>query len=634
MQIARSNPIVPIQSRVDPSRGRDAAAFRPISAPEMQAHQQNAQTTSTSVQRKGWGLSLQSSTAPRALGSKEQIDLLKAKIDNVRFTASEGLTTHNPLSQPPPSGMQTVGAYLKFYGKGLLRTLETVTVLPLLVDKGARSDLKAVMGMMKDGWDSMLSNSDAVVGNKYIREGQTLVSRADQLDQQAAVTSPSVEFGMRRDLLDSIQMRDTLTVKPNRSPEDEARLTRLIQKVGLLESHLGRVDDLRQEAASLRKQGESAVALGVQVRGEHSEMAAKYLGYPALVAGSLGKTAFTTVQAGTGLAKGGGLEVSLEVGAQALGVSRHALQAIGIAGAGVSAAIDAYDFFQTSRAHNKALNKVEMAEALLTDHPGRLALAAKLEGEASRLEQGGITGSMIRLGARLNPFADRSSPEILRNKAIAIRGIDPKLSPENLDPAVKAVVTQIKEHADIQTKRIAMVKNVVGIVGAGLAIAALTVACPPAGLVVAACAIGVCAGGAGLYMSYCNWFTSSQRFTNVTDLRQSLGQIDLKESLITEELSALRSQPEAQNPASEVAQKITFLEGEKQQLQGLRMQTTLNLLAASPDDAAVEIYKKAKAGDRQMHFLARSVLGVAYENLPESVAVDAFARGMHLDVNK
>lgn len=35
-----------------------------------------------------------------------------------------------------------------------------------------------------------------------------------------------------------------------------------------------------------------------------------------------------------------------------------------------------------------------------------------------------------------------------------------------------------------------------------------------------------------------------------------------------------------------------------------------------------------------MHFIAKHVLGIDYENLPESVAVDAFARGMHLDVNK
>ncbi|MGE3724547.1 MAG: hypothetical protein AB7I41_03295 [Candidatus Sericytochromatia bacterium] len=612
----RSNPIVPMM-RTDAPRGPMSVAFRPVPATEMAQHQQNAQA----------------STAAKALGSKAQIDLLKAKIDNVRFSA-EDLPTSNPLSKPPPSTLATVGSYLKYYGKGLLRTLETVTVLPLLVDKGARKDLAALMGTLKDSWDSTLANSDAAVGNQYIREGQKLVNQANQLDQRAALTPADVEFGMRQELAVAIQMRDTLQAKPVRSSAENAELSRLTEKAHLLDGHLGQVDHLRQQASLLRKQGESAVQLGMKVRGDKSELATKYLGYPLLLSGSAGKSAFTAVQAGTGLARGSGVEVSLEVGAKALGVTTQTLQLVGLAGAGVSAAIDGYDFYKTSKAHNQAMNKLEMAEALLTDHAGREKMAKNLDAEATRLEQPGLKGSMVRLGAKLNPFSDRTHPEVLRNKAIAIRAIDPNLSAATLDPAVKAVVTQIKEHADIDKKRMAMIKNVVGIVGAALTVAALTVVCPPAGLVVAACVIGVAAGGAGLYMSYNNWATGSQRFQNVVDLRQGLGQIELKQSLITREINQLEALPGAQDPDSQNGQKLTLLRGQQLELIGLRREATLNLLAASPDEAAVHIYHQAKGGDRQMHYLAKQVLGIDYENLPESVAIDALARGMHLDVNK
>lgn len=634
MQVSpvRSNAIVPMQPNAAP-RGPEGVAFRAVPKTEMAQHEQNAQTSSSSLQRKGWGLSLQTTTTAKALGSKEQIDLLKAKIDQIKFSADD-LPTSNPLSKPPPSKLETVGSYLSYYGKGLFRFVETVTVLPLLVDKGARKDLKELMGKLKDSFDSSISNSDAAVGNKYIREGQTLVQQANNLEKQATFTSPTVEFEMRQELGNTILMRDTLQAKPIRNPEEESQLGRLSEKANLLDSHLAKVDHLRQQASLLRKQGEAAVGLGMKVRGDKSELATKYLGYPLLLAGSAGKSAFTAVQAGTGLAKGSGVEVSLEVGAQALGVSAQALQLVGLAGAGVTAAIDGYDFYKTSKSHNQAMNKIELAEALLTDHAGREKMAAKLDSEAARLEQTGFKGSMIRLGAKLNPFSDRSNPEVLRNKAIALRAINPNLTAATLDPAVKAIVTQIKEHADLDKKRMAMIKNVVGIVGAALSIAALTVVCPPAGLVIAACVIGVAAGSAGLYMSYNNWSTGSQRFQNVVDLRQSLGQIELKQELLSQNIQRLESSPAAQNPDSEVAKQLTLLRGQQTELSTLRREATLNLLAASPDEAAVHIFNQAKGGDRQMHFLAKHVLGIDYENLPESVAIDAFARGMHLDVNK
>ncbi|PIQ25379.1 hypothetical protein COW36_06660 [bacterium (Candidatus Blackallbacteria) CG17_big_fil_post_rev_8_21_14_2_50_48_46] len=630
----RVNSIVPTTAHEIRSKGKEDIAFRSVSRTEMRTLENNAQTTSTSLKRTGWKLSTETTSTPKALGSKEQIDLLKAKIDSVKYSSEENHQENNPLSKPAPSTLSTISAYGKWIGKGMIRTLETITVIPLAFDKGARKDLKDLMNLAKESMSQTLHNSDAYVGSDYIRTGQTLLQQADHLEESVAHSKPKEEFNMRLDLAAAKQMHETLTAKLNPTPEDTREINRLDEKIQFLDSHLGKVDSLRQKATQLRLEGQNAIALGMKVRGDKSELATKYIGYPALVTGSLAKTTFTAVQAGTGLAKGSGVEVSLKVGAGALGVSTQALQVTGIVGAGVSIVIDSYDFYKTSKLHNKELNKVEMAEALLTDHAGRLDMAAKLDQEASRLEQTGFKGSMARLGAKLNPFASRSNPKELRDKAIAIRSLSPDLSPETLNPAVKAVVTQIKEHADLGKKRLSMIKNVVGIVGAGLAIAALAVACPPAGLVVAACVIGVAAGGAGLLMSYNNWKTSSQRFENVTDLRKGLEQIDLKQKHIQTELTQLSKLPEAQNPESETGKKIEMLSSQARSLNELKISTTLNLLAASPDDAAQEIFKQAKAGDPAMHYIARTVLDVPYENLPPKVAIDALARGMHLDVNK
>jgi hypothetical protein len=430
------------------------------------------------------------------------------------------------------------------------------------------------------------------------------------------------------------QMFETLDGKPHLTAAETETRNAAEEKVLHLEHHLGRVDRLQNEANRLRTQGKAAIELGLKVRGDKSELATKYMGYPALVTGSLAKSAFTAVQAGTGLAKGAGAEVSLKVGAQALGISAKTLQVTGLVGAGASIAIDSYDFYKTAKAHNQELSKVEMAEALLTDHAGRETMATKLEAAAARLEQTGLKGSMIRLGAKLNPFAKNSDPEVLRDKATAIRALPQELRPETLDPKVKAVVTQIKEHADLGKKRMAMIKNVVGIVGAGLAIAALTVACPPAGLVAAACVIGVAAGAAGLYMTYNNMATSNQRYQNVVDIRQSIQQVDLKQKLVSQEIETLSARPDAGVQGSETAQKLETLQASQRELDSLKVKATLNLLAASPDDAAELVLEQAKNGDRAMHFIATTVLGVPYTGLPDEVALDALARGMHYDVNK
>jgi hypothetical protein len=351
------------------------------------------------------------------------------------------------------------------------------------------------------------------------------------------------------------------------------------------------------------------------------------------------------------LAEGGG---KLLNGAALTGVvvGAGALQIVG----------EGIDMYKNATRLNSALNRVEMARGMLADAPARAKMAAKFEAQAKELEapqtkMGKISLFFSRKSSRLEKASE------LKAKAAAIRAL-PVGAPSK---EARIVAEQIIKRADTGFKMLKIAKNVLGIVAGAVAIAvAVGAMATPVGWAIAGTALAATVGCA----IYCK-VKSSQRQGKIDDIKgvqtQTALKIETKQNQIgqmngqVQEISAhISQQIQEQNrllqplsdsdqvrfnslDASITASKETLktlkssLEGLEQDVTSLKemqKEAVIQLLGASPEEAAKVIYAGAKAGNREMIYLAENVLNVpSCQVMPEKDAVQLLMRGMSLNPN-
>ncbi len=344
-------------------------------------------------------------------------------------------------------------------------------------------------------------------------------------------------------------------------------------------------------------------------------------------------------------------------------VQGGALTGIMVGGGALQIVSEGIELYQNVGLVNKALDRVEMARALLADGPGRDKMAAEFDKKANELENpqtrmGKIGMFFSRKSSRLEEVAD------LRAKAAAIR----KLPAGPISDEAKTVAQQVVKRADIGFKAIKIMKNVLGIAAGAVAIAvAVGALATPVGWALAGAALAATVGCA----IYCK-VKGSQRQGKIDDLKGVIQQSTIKQETKGQQIQQLQGQiqqiqgglapqiheqnrlTEPRRPEqelrfqslgssisksratlAELQGQLETLQTEVRDLRAISSEASVQLLGASPDEGAKQIIAGVKAGNAEMRYLAETVLGVPHvDMLPEADAIKLLKRGMSLDPSK
>lgn len=625
------------------------------------------------------------------LGSKAQTALIKARIEAVPVSGILDQAQKAPMSK-----WQIAGRVLG----GLL----TAGISEIVINRHAiKSAITGVPTKVGRSYDNFANNLDYSVGQRYTDAGQRALAKADRLDSlirgmtdQARLEQQVGGLNNQIRLLQggpqTDQTRQQLSSLTEQQQTSQGELNRVNQQLQTARQEFGdgNLQALRQQMNELRTQGREALEIGRDIQGGRLEMAEKYGSKNLLKIASLGHGVFsllnsvaivkTAVESGSNLLSLA--QTTKEAASASIGVTQNAVGIAAVAAAPVTILLEGRELYQTAKALQGALSKVEKANALLSPE-SRQALRTQLTQQLHKAENGGWISK-----------PDPAKATALRAKIAALDALPPA---GQVSDDVKAMATQIKKHADVAHKSATVIKNTVAITAGVLTIAAFAMGpAAPVGLALAATVLGVGAAIYGISLLVKKYRTGSQRQNQINTLTNNHAQIEQKRSSLTaekaqiaqktQELTARKDlhtartqliqqyQRDHQLPSAEslarfqdlappltarqletndvgthlstsqaaIAQGITpQLEALGQRnaaidehlgtLATLQRQNTLELLACSPHDAAARIYDGAIAGNESMKYLASEVLGVNVTNLPPEVAKEQLARGMSLN---
>lgn len=627
-------PQAPAQPVGAPIQRPEAAIVAKKSAPEMQALQQQAAQSAQLGQ----------------VGTRSQIDSLKARVQSVDLQGTV-----------PPPELGNLETVQKYGGMALSTVGSGIAAI-------GRAGKNYFAGGFIEAHDNRaLGSSVSASAQTHLDRATGIRANADSLGASrdrltALLDAPDPDWGQVDNVLKEVAQHfesgglatDMITAARQALWNDPSKSREVVAAINVAQPIM------RASADSLQAKAQALQAVGTGLSAEGNRGIVRNTVDVVQKANPIVSGVNFVAQAVAASENAQNFAEALSSGAGKL-IQGSALTGIMIGGGALQIVSEGIELAQNRELRNKALDRVEMAQALLADGPGRTKMADEFDAKAKELEN-----PETRMGKMKKFFFGTNAADVatLKAKAAEIR----KLGAAPVSDEARTVAQQIINRADTGFKAVKMLKNVLGIAAGAVAIvAAVATMATPVGWALAGVALAA-AVGCAIYTKV----KTSQRQGKIDDLNGVIQQSQIKQQTKGQQIEQLNAQiqelqlglqpqireksmiPEPRTPEQDLRYRaldsaitksqdtlvqlrdqLQTLQQEVVALQGMATEATGQLLGASPDEAAKHIIEGVRRGDAQMRYLAQAVLGVPnVDMLKEADAIQLLKRGMSLDPSK